>query len=143
MATFLIVFGLMCVVGLPAYAIFYITPKVKPDDWKAGAPFLLMLPGFFIFAYGLYLNSDKPITVSTACGTVQYYKKYSTGKQYSQDKSFERITLQLDDSKYFRHFRFVENLERKNENDHVCFNFHDRKKNPQLSESKILKWFDH
>ena len=72
MATFLTVLGLMCMVGLPAYAILYIVPQVKPDDWKAGAPFLLMLPGFLIFGYGLYLNSDKPLTVSTACGTVQY-----------------------------------------------------------------------
>lgn len=141
MATFLIFFGVMCIVGLPVYAILYIVPKVKPDDWKAGAPFLLMLLGFFIFGYGLHLNSDKPITVSKACGTVQYYKKYSTGR-HSRRESFERITLQLDNSKYLRHFRFEENLFRKEKDDHVCFEFHDRQKNPQLVESKILKWID-
>jgi len=140
MATFLIVLGLMCIVGLPVYAILYIVPQVKPDDWKAGAPFLLMLPGFLIFGYALHLKSDQLITVSTACGTVQYYKKYSTGGRHSRHESFERITLQLDDSQYFRHFRFVESLARKHKDDHICFEFHDRQKNSQLSESIILKW---
>ena len=142
MATFLTVLGLMCMVGLPAYAILYIVPQVKPDDWKAGTPFLLMLPGFLIFGYGLYLNNDKPITVSTACGTVQYYKQYSKGGRYSRGKTFERITLQLDDSKYFRHFRFDESLAPKHKGDYVCFELHDRKLNSQLAESTILKWIE-
>ena len=141
MATFLIVLGIMCSVGLPTYAILYIVPQVKPNDWKAGAPFLLMLPGFLIFGYGAYLNNNKTITVSTACGIVKYYKKYSTGGRHSQ-RTFERITVHLDHSQYFRHFRFDEGLARQNKDEHVCFEFYDRQKNTHLSESKILKWID-
>ncbi|OTG73188.1 hypothetical protein B9T26_08865 [Acinetobacter sp. ANC 4169] len=141
MANFLVIFGLILTVVLPMLAVLYIVPRVDPQDWKAAAPMLLAIPGFVMVGIGFHLYTQKPIDVYQACGTVQYYKSYSTGRRYSHHY-FERITLQLDDSKYFRHFRFDEKLARKQKGEYVCFEFHDRSKNKQLSESKILKWIN-
>lgn len=142
MVTLLTILGLICIVGLPFYAILYIVPKVHPEDWKAGAPMLLLIPGFIILGIAFHLNREKPVIISQACATVQYYKQYSISRRHGGGRTYERIALQLDHSKYFRHFRFDESLARKNKGDHVCFEFHDRKKNSQLPESVILKWID-
>lgn len=133
--------GFMTLILMPFLTYIFIVPKLEDKNHRDIFPIFSFIPSILIFVLAVYMKEDQPIEISKSCGTVQYYKTYSTGGRHSR-KTFERITLQLDDSKYFRHFRFEPNIARQNKGDHVCFEFHDRQKNSQLPESRIINWVE-
>ena len=49
---------------------------------------------------------------------------------------------QFDASKYNRHLRFSDDLMRKQKGERVCFEFYDRLKDKDVSESKVIRWLE-
>ncbi|RKG31420.1 hypothetical protein [Acinetobacter tianfuensis] len=129
--------GLLTLVFVPFLTIMFIVPKLKDKNHRDTYPFYALLPGCLILALAAYLKEEKVILPSQACGVVQFYKTYSI-----KHDRFERITILFDGRKYNRHLSFDENLVRKNKGDYVCFEYLDKFENPDLPESKILKWID-
>lgn len=120
MTAALILTALLCLFSLPLYGYFYISPKIQNLQTAETVPYLCLLPSF---------------ALSSACGTVQRY----TVQKTRHSKSFERIAVQLDSSRYVRHFSFEAGLPRFSAQQKICFDYYDRQRNPQLAESKIIK----
>ena len=94
-------------------------------------------PGLLILIVAFYIQSQQTVKVSYGCGVVQEYKLNINSKN-----KFERVTIQFEDSSYYRHLRFEDQLLRKASGDYVCFEFYDKFKNSSLKESVILKWIE-
>ncbi|WP_180083766.1 hypothetical protein [Acinetobacter sp. YH12157] len=84
-----------------------------------------------------YIQSQQKVKVSYGCGVVQDYKLNINSKN-----KFERVVIQFEDSSYYRHLRFEDQLLRKASGDYVCFEFYDKFKNSSLKESVVLKWIE-
>ena len=135
MTAVLIFTALLCLFSLPLYGYFYISPKIQNPQTAETVPDLCLLPSFALFGLAMYLEQPKPLTLSSACGTVQRY----TVQKNRHSKSFERIAVQLDSSRYVRHFSYEAGLPRFSARQRICFDYYDRQRNPQLAESKIIK----
>ncbi|MCW8040507.1 MULTISPECIES: hypothetical protein [Acinetobacter] len=57
-----------------------------------------------------------------------------------QRKPFERIEILMDNAKYSRHLRIDEGLLKKGAGGRACFEFYDRKLNPHMQDSIVIKW---
>ncbi|CAB1211520.1 hypothetical protein [Acinetobacter bouvetii] len=137
MHTFLVFIGILSLVLLPFLAYVFVVPKLDNINHKQTFPIYSFIPGCLILAFAAFLKEDQSREISQACGKVQFYKTYSIKRDH-----FERIAIQFDGSKYNRHLRFEKYLEPKQKGEHVCFEYLDKFKNSDLSESKILKWVD-
>ena len=137
MFSFMVFIGLLSLVMMPFLTIIFIVPKLKDKNHRDTFPYYAVLPSCIILALAVYLKEEKVALPSRACGVVQFYKTYSIRHDH-----FERITILFDGSKYNRHLRFNESIERKLRGEHVCFEYLDKFEYPDLAESKILKWID-
>ncbi|OTG90966.1 hypothetical protein [Acinetobacter sp. ANC 3813] len=137
MFSFMVLIGLLSLMMIPFLTIIFIVPKLTDKNYRDTFSYFALLPGCLILVLAAYLKEEKVILPSQACGVVQFYKTYSIKHDY-----FERITILFEGRKYNRHLRFDESIERKQRGDHVCFEYLDKFKFPDLAESKILKWID-
>ena len=131
------VLGFLTIVLCPMVCGLYAEVKITDPDKKKIIFFLALMPGCLIFILVAVLKEDRPPVIFEACGIVQFYKTYST-----KGGSFERIAIQFDGSKYNRHLMFDEQLPRKQKGKRVCFEFYDRLKGKEVSESKVLRWIE-
>lgn len=137
MFSFMVFIGLLSLVMMPFLTIIFIVPKLKDKNHRDTFPYYAVLPGCIILALAVYLKEERVVFPSQACGVVQFYKTYSTRHDH-----FERITVLFDGSKYNRHLRFDQQIERKKNGQKACFEYLDKFKYPDLAESKIVKWID-
>lgn len=137
MSKFLGFLGFLILIIGPSYCALYMEATVKNKDRKKIAFVLAFLPGFLVLALAAYLKEDQPIKSSQACGVVKFYKTYEMKRDY-----IERIAIQFEHSKYNRHLRFDEKLLKKSKGEYVCFEYLDKFRNTDLTESKILRWID-
>ena len=137
MFSFMVFIGLLSLVMIPFLTIIFIVPKLKDKNHRDTFPYYAVLPGCIILALAVYLKEEKTVLPSQACGVVRFYKTYSTRHDH-----FERITVLFDGSKYNRHLRFDQQIERKKNGQKACFEYLDKFQYPDLAESKILKWID-
>lgn len=137
MNTFLVFIGILSLVLLPFLTHIFIVPKLKDKNHRDTYPYYALLPGVLILVFAAYLKENQPLVLSQSCGIVQFYKIYKM-----KHGQFERITIHFDDSKYYRHLRFVETLARKQKGEHVCFELYDKFKNKDIGESKIIRWIE-
>jgi hypothetical protein len=89
--------------------------------------------------YSFYTEPPAEIR-SQACGVVQGYQTYMTAGNSHQRKPFERIEILMDDAKYSRHLRIDGGLLKKGAGGRACFEFYDRKLNPHIQDSIVIKW---
>lgn len=137
MTTFLIFFGILLLAICPMYCALYMQAKDRDVDRTKMVLFLAFIPGVLILALAVYLKDDHVLETSRACGVVKFYKTYQLKRDH-----FERIAIQFDGSKYNRHLRFEENLQKKSKGEYVCFEYWDKYKYTELGESKIIKWMN-
>ncbi|WP_374663792.1 hypothetical protein [Acinetobacter sp.] len=135
MHAFLVFCGILSLVLLPFLSYLFVVPRLKNINHKQTLPFFSLLPGACVLALAAYIKTDRPIEISKACGTVQFYKTYSLRHDH-----FKRIAILFDGGQYNRHLRFDEHIDRKRTGEQVCFEYLDKFKNPDLAESKILNW---
>ena len=84
--------ALLCLFSLPLYGYFYISAKIQHPETAKTLPYLcLPPPSFALFGLAMYLEQPKPLTLSSACGTVQRY----TVQKSRHSKSFECIAVQI------------------------------------------------
>ena len=138
MPTFLLFLGFLVIVLCPMVCVLYAEAKGIAQDQKNILLFLAFIPGALIFILATVLKEEHPPVISKACGTVQFYKTYAV-----RHDNFERIAIQFDGSKYNRHLRFKDDLLRKKKGERVCFEFYDRSKDKDVSESHIFRWIEH
>lgn len=137
MPTFLLFLGFLVIVLCPMLSVLYAESKEITQDQKKIIFLLAFIPGCLIFVLAAVLKEDHPPVISKACGIVSFYKTYAVRHDY-----FERIAIQFDGSKYNRHLKFNDDLMRKQKGERVCFEFYDRLKNKDVSESKVIRWID-
>lgn len=137
MPTFLLFLGFLVIVLCPMVSVLYAEAKIFDPERKKIIFFLAFIPGCLIFILVAVLKEDDPPVISKACGIVQFYKTYAVRHGY-----FERIAIQFDGSKYNRHLRFNDDLMRKQKGERVCFEFYDRSKDKDISESKVIRWLE-
>lgn len=137
MPTFLLFLGFLVIVLCPMLSVLYAEAKIIVPERKKIIFFLAFIPGCLIFVLATVLNEDHPPVISKACGIVRFYKTYAVRHDY-----FERIAIQFDASRYNRHLRFSDDLIRKQKGERVCFEFYDRLKDKDVSESKVIRWLE-
>ena len=97
-------------------------------------PALVLLAGYFFY-------TGQPAEIrSQACGVVQGYQTFMTAGNSHQRKPFERIEILMDDAKYSRYLRIDGGLLKKGAGGRACFEFYDRKLNPHMQDSIVIKW---
>ena len=129
--------GFITLILIPFMTYIFIVPKLKDKNHRDIVPILSVIPSILIFIVVLYFKQDLPMERSQNCGEIKSYQVHKT-----RGGHFERISIRFDQAKYNRHLIFNDTLERKPIGAKVCFEFYDRFKNKDATESTLLKWID-
>ncbi|OTG73187.1 hypothetical protein B9T26_08860 [Acinetobacter sp. ANC 4169] len=139
---FKLLFILAALLCLVVWPLIYLLHYQKQNTNAFKLYMMLLSPASILLGIYLMFSVQQKDSHSKACGVVQAYQTYMTAGNVHKRKPFERVELLFDGAKYSRHLRIDGNLIKKDTGKHVCFQFYDRKLNPQMNDSKIIKWLD-
>lgn len=138
------VFVLWMIIGFSILAWIIFALRYIPQSGQvASCPknkFLLMfLPLIFLIGGGFYLTDRQEDKISKGCGTIIEYKMYMSAGNKNNKKPFQRVEIQFLDQQYSRHLKIEDNLVIKKVGEYMCFEFYDRKLNPHLTDSSVVR----
>lgn len=134
MSNFLLILGLIFLVGFPIYSHLFFYEKIQRFKDPRVVYFFTLIPGLILVGIAMYLSPAKTYIKTEACGIVEQYKKFPKRGDY-----FERLAIVMDQSGYIRYFDFDSTLPRVQVNERICFELYDRFKNKGLDQSRIIK----
>ncbi|GAA5631009.1 hypothetical protein Acal02_01627 [Acinetobacter calcoaceticus] len=134
MNNFLLLIGLMLLVGFPIYSHLFFYEKIQSFKNPRVFYYLTIIPGCILIGIAMYSSPAQTLMTSQACGVIEQYKRFP-----KRDGHFERLAIIMDQSGYIRYFDFDRNLPRLQANQHICFELYDRFKNKGLNQSRMIK----
>ena len=134
MSNFLLILGLIFLVGFPIYSHLYCYQKIQKFKDPRVFYFFSLIPGVIFISSGMYFSPVDTFIKSEECGVVEQYKTFQKRKGH-----FEHLAIVMDQSGYIRYFDFDETLPRVQVNQHICFELYDRFKNKGLNQSRIIR----
>jgi len=134
MNNFLLLIGLMLLVGFPIYSHLFFYEKIQSFKDPRVFYYLTIIPGCILIGIAMYSSPAQTLMTSQACGVIEQYKRFP-----KRDGHFERLAIIMDQSGYIRYFDFDRNLPRLQANQHICFELYDRFKNKGLNQSRMIK----
>ena len=134
MSNFLLILGLIFLVGFPIYSHLFFYEKIQSFKDPRVAYFFTLIPGLILIGIAMYLSPARTYIKTEECGIVKQYKMFP--KKLNQ---IERLAIVMDQSGYIRYFDFDNTLPRVQVNEHICFELYDRFKNKGLNQSRIIK----
>ena len=134
MNNFLLLIGLILLVGFPIYSHLFFHEKIQSFKDPRVLFYLTIIPGCILIGIAMYSSPAQTLMTSQACGVIEQYKKIQ-----KRGGHFERLAIVMDQSGYIRYFDFDRNLPRLQANQHICFELYDRFKNKGLNQSRIIK----
>ncbi|MGB5887778.1 MAG: hypothetical protein WBG77_13815 [Acinetobacter venetianus] len=134
MSNFLLILGLIILVGFPIYSHLFLYEKIQKLKDPRVFSFFSIIPGLIILGLAMYLSPAKTYIKTEACGIVNQYKMFPQKRH-----QIERLAIVMDQSGYIRYFDFDETLPRMQINQHICFELYDRFKNKGLSQSTVIR----
>ncbi|CAB1211523.1 hypothetical protein [Acinetobacter bouvetii] len=131
--------GLLCLIVWPLiYVLYYREHKTNALMFYT----MLFAPAAILWGIFYMLSAQQQDMTSDACGVIQNYQIYRTAGNPNSRKPFQRVEILFDGAKYSKHLRVDGSLIKKDVGAHVCFEFYDRKKNPHMTDSKVITWSD-
>ena len=134
MNNFLLLIGLILLVGFPIYSHLFFYEKIQSFKDPRVFYYLTIIPGCIFIGIAMYSSPAQTLMTSQACGVIEQYKRFP-----KRDGHFERLAIVMDQSGYIRYFDFDRNLPRLQANQHICFELYDRFKNKGLNQSRMIK----
>lgn len=134
MSNFLLILGLIFLVGFPIYSHLFFYEKIQRFKDPRVVYFFTLIPGLILVGIAMFFSPAKTYIKSEECGIVKQYKMFPKKR-----RQIERLAIVMDQSGYIRYFAFDETLPRVEMNKHICFEFYDRFKNKGLDQSRIIK----
>ncbi|ENX23364.1 hypothetical protein F892_02614 [Acinetobacter vivianii] len=134
MNNFLLLIGLILLVGFPIYSHLFFHEKIQSFKDPRVFYYLTIIPGYILIGIAMYSSPAQTLMMSQACGVIEQYKNIQ-----KRGGHFERLEIVMDQSGYIRYFDFDRNLPRLQANQHICFELYDRFKNKGLNQSRIIK----
>ncbi|EPG39563.1 hypothetical protein [Acinetobacter colistiniresistens] len=134
MSSFLLILGLIFLVGFPIYSHLFFYAKIQRFKDPRVFYYFTIIPGCMLIGIAIYLSPAKTHIKTEACGIVEQYKKFPK----RGGGHFERLAINMDQSGYIRYFDFDKTLPRVQVNKHICFELYDRFKNKGLDQSRII-----
>ena len=134
MNNFLLLIGLILLVGFPIYSHLFFHEKIQSFKDPRVFYYLTIIPGCILIGIAMYSSPAQTLMTSQACGVIEQYKIFP-----KRGGHFERLAIVMDQSGYIRYFDFDRNLPRLQANQHICFELYDRFKNKGLNQSRMIK----
>ena len=134
MNNFLLLIGLILLVGFPIYSHLFFHEKIQSFKDPRVFYYLTIIPGCILIGIAMYSSSAQTLMTSQACGVIEQYKRFP-----KRGGHFERLAIVMDQSGYIRYFDFDRNLPRLQANQHICFELYDHFKNKGLNQSRMIK----
>lgn len=134
MNNFLLLIGLILLVGFPIYSHLFFYEKIQSFKDPRVFYYLAIIPDCILIGIAMYSSPAQTLMTSQACGVIEQYKIFS-----KRGGHFERLAIVMDQSGYIRYFDFDRNLPRLQANQHICFELYDRFKNKGLNQSRMIK----
>lgn len=100
----------------------------------------LFSPSAVLLAVYLYYSEQQSVIRSQACGIVMGYQSYMSSGNKNKRKPFERVEIVFNDTKYTRHLRIDEKIQKLPTGTKACFEYYDRKLNPHMQDSVLIQW---
>lgn len=138
MSNFLFILGgVICLMVWPWLYLLHFQ-SVKKSVLKQYAA--LFGPAATLLAGYIYCSSLQVDVRSEACGTVVAYQSYMSSGNINKRQPFERVEILVNHTKYTRNFRIDDDLQKMPAGAKACFQYYDRKLNPQMSDSILIQW---
>ena len=97
MSNFLLILGLIFLVGFPIYSHLYCYQKIQKFKDPRVFYFFSLIPGVIFISSGMYFSPVDTFIKSEKCGVVEQYKTFQKRKGH-----FERLAIVMDQSGYIR-----------------------------------------
>ena len=97
MSNFLLILGLIFLVGFPIYSHLYCYQKIQRFKDPRVFYFFSLIPGVIFISSGMYFSPVDTFIKSEECGVVEQYKTFQKRKGH-----FERLAIVMDQSGYIR-----------------------------------------
>ena len=101
MSNFLLILGLIFLVGFPIYSHLYCYQKIQKFKDPRVFYFFSLIPGLILIGIAMYLSPARTYIKTEECGIVKQYKMFP--KKRNQ---IERLAIVMDQSGYIRYFDF-------------------------------------
>ncbi len=137
MALLFVLAGVICLMIWPwIYLLNYRNAQIS------GFKLYLMLcgPTAVLLVIYIYYAAQQTEIRSQSCGTVVGYQSYMSSGNKNKRKPFERVEIVFNDTKYTRHLRIDEKIQKLPAGTKACFEYYDRKLNPHMQDSVLIQW---
>ncbi|OTG90965.1 hypothetical protein [Acinetobacter sp. ANC 3813] len=139
MSLLFILAGVICLIVWPWVYVLYVRSaqtSVPKQYAMLFGPAMALLVGYF------YYSAQQTVIRSQACGTIVGYQNYMSSGNKNKRQPFERVEIVVDHLEYSRHFRIEDDLQKSPAGTKHCFEYYDRKLNPQMQDSVLIRWLN-
>jgi hypothetical protein len=134
MSNFLLILGLIFLIGFPIYSHLFFYQKIQNFKDPRVVYYFTTNTGCILIGIAMYLSPSKTYLKTEECGIVKQYKMFPKKRH-----QIERLAIVMDQSGYIRYFDIDNTLPRVQLDQHICFELYDRFKNKGLNQSRIIK----